>query len=262
MTNRTDCRGLVSSYLTLLGAGFTADAYDADGCRIVTPFWRNDGDHLELFVVPSSDNRVLISDEGQTVEWLYSIGLDIETSDARQESLEKIAHSYGAILRNGTLRIETDSERTVESIHLFLQVLLAASQMTAQRVQRAAKTFRDEVENFLIENQQQYRAGYPVTGKSTEHRIDFYLNSSRNILVETISASSTSSARDRALKVAFEWIDIREGGWDYLRVALIDDSDDKWEQVWQNERLRAPLESYSDRVIYWSQKAKLLPLSK
>lgn len=262
MTDRTDCQGVVSSYLTLLGAGFVADTYDAGGCRIITPFWRTDGDHLELFVVPSSDNRVFISDEGQTVDWLFSIGLDVETSEARQESLEKIAHSYGAILRDGVLRIETDSQRTVQSIHLFLQALLAASQMTAQRVQRTAKTFRDEVENFLIENQQQYRAGFSVIGKSTEHRIDFYLNSGRNMLVETISASSTSSARDRVLRVAFEWVDIRESGWEYQRVALIDDSGDKWEQIWQNDRLRAPLENYSNRVIYWSQKEKLLPLGR
>src|SRR5690554_4137380 len=134
MTDTVDCHHLLSSYLALLGAGFDVSAYEVDGCRVTTPFWREDGDCLELFVLPAPDGRVLVSDEGQTVDWLYSIGLDIETSESRRQLLEDIANSYETTLRSGVLSIEADPERASETVHLLVQALLAASQMTTHRV--------------------------------------------------------------------------------------------------------------------------------
>lgn len=262
MNSQPNCHAIVSEYIAHLASDFEVEPYNEKGCHVITPFLRPDGDIIEFFVLQESDGTVRLSDEGQTFDWLFLAGAEVETSESRQSIAEGFAAQYGISLEGGIFSLELDPSRIYFGVHRFITALTSVQHIILTRRPKARLTFRDEVENYLIDNQVDHETFFTVLGRTMEHRIDFYLNSNRNMLIETLSANDFSSARERVVKVAFEWIDIREGGWDYQRVSLVDDTEDKWDRLWSDERISRSLQNYSDSIIPWSQRVRLLgPLS-
>lgn len=258
MATNVNCLDLVQSYISYLNQDFVISDYEENGCHLITPFWRPDGDHIEIFALENTDGFITLTDEGQTLDWLFSVGFEIQGHKKREELVNQLVKLYGVELKNEIISIRSDYENIGTNIHRFLNALNALSYVILLRQQRGKPTFRDEVELYLRENGQDYKSNVKVPGRTVEHTIPFYLNSRRNWLVEVLSANVLSSARDALYKVTFEWTDIRGANQPYQMVTLVDDTDDKWEQIWSRNRIKVPLETYSDRVIRWSQRTQLL----
>jgi hypothetical protein len=258
MNGDFDCRNFVQEYIEYLSQDFIVNEYLDNGCHIITPFWRSDGNHIELFIITNKDGNTLLTDEGQTLDWLFSVGLEVNGSKNREDLVSQLAIRYGVELKNGVFSQLLNPESVGLDIHRFLTALKAISYITLLRKPYGKPTFKDEVELYLIETQQEYKPNYLITGKTVEHRIPFYLNSNRNWLVETLSANTLGSAKPALYKVTFEWIDIAASGQNYRKVTLVDDTNNQWEEVWSNRKVRLPLEEYSDQVIRWSQRTQLL----
>jgi hypothetical protein len=258
MTDQIKCHDLIASYLDHLGEEFSVRTYQDSGCHVVTPYWRPDGDHIEFFAIIASDGSLVLTDEGQTIDWLFSVGMGPEGGQRRQELFEKLLERYRLTEKNGIISVKVASSNIGIGIHNFLAGLQSISHLTVMRIPRGLSTFKDEVENYLLDNGQKYEPNFRIHGKTIEHRVDFYLNSKRNALVAALTANSSSSARNAAVRVAFQWIDIREAGWEYHMITVIDDSEDRAERFWNKGRIRKPLEEYSNQIIPWSQKGRLL----
>lgn len=253
------CFDLIDAYLSHLRGGFTVESSERDYCHVITPFWRPDGDHIELFAFRSIDDIVYISDEGQTFDWLFAIGMEVEGSDTRQRIIEEIVSRHGLQEKDGVISAEARENEFSQVTHRFLTALNSISHLVLARTPRGKVAFRDDVELYLLENNQTFKSGFEVRGKAVEHKVDFYLNSRRDWLVDTLTASSASRARELAQRTAFKWIDIRAAGWDkYTMVAVLDDTEDK-EEYWRRPRVRRALAEYSDIIITWtSERGQLL----
>lgn len=253
MVNTLNCSEWIKNYIEYMGSEFVVLPYKTDGCQIITPFWHQDGTHIEVFVLPNSDGNTQLSDEGQTIDWLFSSGIDVMSSETRQAQVTSLAKRAGLVYRTGELTVDVTSENIGESLHVFVSTIQSVGEMIQSRQQRGKYNFKEDVELYLAQHDQDYRSNYKIQGRSTEHSIDFYLNSSRNYLVEALSATTKSTAHKHAVFTAFKWQDIRERGWkQYTMITVLDDSEDKWEDVWRSEKVRRPLEEYSDRIIRWS----------
>ncbi len=261
MSDNVDCRNLVQKYIEYLSQDFIIYDYLDNDCHIVTPFWRPDGNHIEIFALTNKDGSISLTDEGQTFDWLFSIGMEVSGSKNREDLINQLVKRYNIELKNGTFSLQLNPDSVGADIHKFLTALKAISSMILLRKPYGKPTFKDEVELYLIETQQEYKSNYLITGKTVEHRIPFYLNSNRNWLIETLSANTIGAAKPALYKVTFEWIDIGASGQNYKKVTLIDDTDNKWEEIWSNNRIRLPLEEYSDQVIRWSQRTQLLRIA-
>jgi hypothetical protein len=119
--------------------------------------------------------------------------------------------------------------------------------------------FEDVVEKVFIANEVKYDYNYLIQGHANTHKIKFHVNTNRNVLIEPITAASFSSARNKAKLVAYKWLDIRQVNQVLRFVAVIDDRDKKWDNVWSDEEARRTIFTHSNDVIRWTEEqAKLI----
>ena len=83
--------------------------YRIDGksgwCRITTPFVGMFNDPIEVFI-KEQNGKLLLSDDGVTIENLELSGVDIFRSPKRKEWLEYIKLNFGIDILDGELRAE------------------------------------------------------------------------------------------------------------------------------------------------------------
>lgn len=253
-----NCHAVVKVYLQFIAENFITEPYGENGCRIYSPYWRPDGDFIEFFAFADSNGSLILSDEGQTLDWLSSVGLEVKAKSARSELIDELLERYQAQQDKGIIRAVGGVDTLGQDIDRFLALLRSIGNLIVDRKPHVSATFRDEVENFLLAEDQVFTPKFKIRGLTVEHRIDFLLDSGRNILIQAVTATSTSSARQILPTVLFRWIDIRAAQPQFGLITLLDDTDNKWEQIWQQNAIGVPLNQYSDQIIRWSQKETLL----
>src|SRR5258708_15110106 len=245
------CSTLLHNYLEFMEQGFEIIEVDGE-CQVTTPFWRPDGDHISIYAKASGES-VRLTDHGETFDWLFSVGAEVDGDNKRGELMQRLATRYGITVFREELLLEANLVEIGSAVHRFLSAITSMCQLVLLRQQRGKTTFKDEVTLFLLENHQVFSSNYKVQGKTMEHKIDFYLDSGRNILAEALTATSLSAASDGVKKVSFEWVDIAGGNENagYRKIVIIDDSGEKWDNFWSADKVRIPLEFYSDQIIRW-----------
>ena len=102
---------------------------------------------------------------------------------------------------------------------------------------------------------------YSLRGEANTHKIRFHVNSNRNILVEPVSALNYQNARAKAKGIAYKWLDIKNVNKSIRCITVVDDRDQKWETVWNDDEARNAIVTYSDVVIRWEvEQPKLINL--
>jgi len=110
---------------------------------IYMPFVFDDGDQFSIFATKDSDNRWLLSDEGDVWKRVSELGFD-PTKESNVERLGKLAGFYGVTDDDGSLVIRTADESLVRSLFTLTQTCLEASWLV--KTPKAAK--RSEREDF------------------------------------------------------------------------------------------------------------------
>lgn len=243
------CETVLTELKEQVSSGFELVAAD-EGCIIVTPFVQPDLAHIEFVVRPSADGYYL-SDEGDTVGVLSVNGLSL-TAETRHE-LTRIARIHHVEFDGAAFYVVASADTIGLASQNLASAIQAASYLVYKRSHRAPARFEDEIETYLVEHRVKYQLGYTLQGFTTQHHIPFYFNQHRNILLEPITATTTSSSRNKAKQVSFMWQDLRRAHVMARYAVVIDDTRNKWEQIWSaagNDALEI-LKGYSDIVLRW-----------
>ena len=258
--NKNWCGTVVETYLQFLSSEFTIVPRE-DECLIVTPALRPDNEYIELVIKPENGNVFRVTDECRTLDYLYLNGLNLERNTKLYNYAAKLADQRGVRLSSSELFAVAESRMLGAAIHALLDATQAITYLIYRRSHRSRPTFKDEVEVYLISHEVIYHPGSIVQGKANVHKVSFHINSRRNLLVEPLTASTLSSARQKAKLWAYQCLDIRAVAPHYRHAAVIDDSKDKWETLWSDDEVRKPLKDYSDYIIRWSNKTQLIDLA-
>ena len=70
------CEQAISSYVEALRASFEAIPTDR-GCVVITPFLRSDNECIELDLITQSEGKILITDNSDTIAYLFVNGLNV-----------------------------------------------------------------------------------------------------------------------------------------------------------------------------------------
>lgn len=151
-----NCENAIEAYIKYLADGFTVEVIEESACRVTTPFWLPDRDHIEFFIEIKDNNYARLSDRGFVSDTLFIAGYEIQGHNAREENARKIASKYGVHYQDGILSLVTAVDSLDYSIHLFITTLKAIGQLLELRQQRSQKSFSDEVALYLEENNQNY----------------------------------------------------------------------------------------------------------
>ncbi len=254
-----NCDAVVEKFLENLRSEFETHP-TGDKCTIVTPFYYPTFGAIELFV-RQVGKGVLLSDEGETLNMLFVNGLAIEKNKDLYREAKRIALSHGVELNHSDISIVSSPDKLGTSSQNLLNAIQAIAFLIYKRRNVEHGTFDDEVEKLLISNEVQYDFNYIIKGQASRNKIKFHVNSNKNLLIEPISAATIQGARSKAKLVAFKWFDIRAIDKNIRFVSVVDDRDEKWDSLWNDNEAKSAITTYSDEVIRWTtEQPKLIDM--
>ena len=257
MTNTSACIGVVNKYLERLSSDFNATPSD-NGCFLLTPFSRPDGEGIELELETLPDGNIRISDMGDTAGYLFVNGLTM--GKAMIDRAKFIARCYGVSFEGGPLTIETEPESAGDALHELIQAVLAVTDLIQMR--RSTKPriapFDYMVESLIKHSAAAYDTAYQVSGKRETHTFGFHVNSGRNLLIQPMVAASENAAHALAERWAYRFHDVMQSNEIWQPQAVLDNrAEYVSERVIWTPRAIAPISEYA---ITWAERDKLAAL--
>jgi Domain of unknown function DUF1828 len=219
------CEVLLNDYFATLMQGFHC-SLDADGrLAVVTPYLYPDHDFIEIFVRDKGDT-VVVSDLGQTLRQLDTLGLDVCHTPRLNYAAKRIAIGLGVAIESGTLVKRGPSSETGR---LFFDVISAAKLVSALAFGNRSYEpigFDEEVKSFFASNAIEAVPKDNVTGFSgTKYEVSFKIKRlSGDVLVETVSPRSKGGIKNKVNSAFRMWSDIdRAGLYHGKRFSLLND---------------------------------------
>ena len=188
--------------------------------------------------------------------YLFVNGLNVNRSRELKQILGQVASRFHVQIEQDEIFVLAEPKSLGLSMHLLLNAIQDVSYLIYKKVRRAPVSFYDEVEKFLIANDVRYDPRYSLQGKAYVHTFRFHLNHRGHTLVEPLTATSPHAALVWAERLALWWIDIREFHPEYKKLTVLDDTKNR-ESFWEGRPTNV-LHEYSDTVIAWSKKERLL----
>jgi hypothetical protein len=224
-----ECSYIIEKAAETLKLGFKCLEYDKRMC-IVTPYLYPDNDLIEVFAEDIGGNQIRITDLGETLRHLESVGLDLLASRKRRFLLEQIAKRMHVEIQRGKLQ----KEGPVDNVGALLVDVAGAAQAVADLIYTSKAyepaTFPEEVSIFLTEHNIEHEKHYPVMGETGKKywvslRIDGHRE--KEILVEALSPSQ-ETAMTTTINRAFRlWSDVNGTE---RKVSLLNDVDYSWKK--------------------------------
>ena len=278
MTTERSC----DARLALLREYFSAecDAYeDAGASFVVTPLLRQDNDRVTLRIDELKGGRVLITDGGETIDYLRLSGCAVRTSAPFRKRIHAVGASFGVKIEDEEISLEADERDIAKALATVARAAQHMSYLVYYRRVRTAVRFEDRVEAELIGVGARYKRDAEVWGRTGPHRFRFLVNGASNALLQPLSGTSRASLNDKAERLVFRIKDVREAGREarapsvrepsvegyHLSVALrffpVLDDVGRAARLWDRKTVAA-LEEYSDGVIRWSSESPRAALAE
>lgn len=176
--------------------------------EITTPFLDRHNDLLQIYV-KKNDERLIISDDGYTINDLTSSGVDLKRP-ARQSQLKTILNRFGVSLNGDILMVETTMNGFAQKKHLLVQAMLAVNDMFLTARPHVKTFFLEDVKAFLQDNDIRFTSSVSFTGRSGFfHQFDFVIPGQRNI-PERIIKAINSPGKSIIQSLIFSWNDTAE----------------------------------------------------
>ena len=224
-----ECSNIIEKAAEALRMGFKCLEYDKRIC-IVTPYLYPDNDLIEVFAEYIGGNQIRITDLGETLRHLESVGLDLLASRKRRFLLEQITKRMHVEVQRGKLQ----KEGPIDNVGILLVDVAAAAQAVADLIYTSKAyepaTFPEEVSILLTEHNIEHEKRYPIIGETgKKYRVNLRINGHREkeILVEALSPSQETAITTTVNRVFRLWSDV-DGA--KRKVSLLNDIDYSWKK--------------------------------
>ncbi len=252
MLRQDICSQLASEYVAHLGGQFST-AEDDGACVIMTPFERPDGDYFALVVKQPTGGTIRITDDGDTLDYLYASGLSLSRNALRD--VRRIASQYGVDMRVNELCVELDRPGDgPEAIHGLIQAVVNVARLVERRRPYTRLRFDEEVEAVIITNGVSYDSRHRIQGVRESHTIRFHVDSGRHLLIQPLTQNSEGTAYATAERWFYRFTDIVEASTIWRPLVMLDDRARR-EAVW-TPAARKPLEGLVT-LVAWSERDRL-----
>lgn len=163
---------------------------------IDVPFLDNFSDEIEMFAVGEKNGMIKLTDDGWTLDNLFSRGIDINRSKKRKEILINQLNGYGISLNDEELTTTVDINHFAEAKNRLLQAILFANDMFMLAHNNTSSIFVEDVGNFLTMNDIRATANVAFYGTSgMTFKFEFLIAGIKDIptrLIKTLSVPNNS----------------------------------------------------------------------
>lgn len=243
-----DCQKLVDNYIEWLRSKIkTTDINGA--CEITTPFLDRHNDHIQVFIIPTSDG-MRITDDGYIISDLKMSGCQLNKPN-RKKTFETILNGFGVhVNKDDELYVEASPENFPQKKHSLIQAMLAVNDMFMTAKGRVASYFLEDVSHFLDDNNIRYTPDIGVIGKAGfTHKFDFVIPKS-NKSPERLLRAINNPTKDSVTSLLFAWEDTKENRSKESQFYVM--LNDKEKSI--NSDLLSALHQYKVKTLPWSQR--------
>lgn len=223
----------------------------SDWVEISTPFIGLFNDTVDIYA-KKEGNRIILSDDGNTLRNLELSGLEISRSPKRKEILDRILLNYGVRISNDELTTEaTERDFPQKKLNLISAISETADMYYLAR-HTVASVFREDVKAYLDEQELIYTPYFISKGSTgLEFTFDFQI-AYRN--TEIVIKSFNSINKMNLPHFLFTWDDIKkvreqQTQKEIIGLAVINDIDRE-----VNDEYLSALERKGAKHILWSQR--------
>ena len=251
MTDTHHCETVVRQYVEAMSAGLEIEPH-GDGCIVMTPFMRPDGDFVELMVAHGEDGALRLTDMGESVAFLHLSGLSL--SRQIMGDIRRIASRYGVSLAQNELVVEDQVAPDLNPVHALIQAMMGVSGLVEKRRLNARIRFAETVEVDIIAQRLAYDVAFQVQGKRKRHTIGLHIDGKSRFLIQPLSHRNENAAKSTAEKWFHKFSDILDGDNSWQCYVLLDDRGSR--KAWTADA-RRPLGNLVN-VVPWSEKEVFL----
>jgi hypothetical protein len=246
------CEDIVRTYVRAVFEGVSVEQY-GDGCVVLTPFLRPDGDFIEVAAETRPDGSIQLTDMGETVAFLHLSGLFL--SRRVLGDVRRVSHRYGVELAVNELVIGVNSASDINPLHALVQAALGVAALIEKRRPYARLRFDEEVEATIIAQGRRYDPNYRVFGAKDRHTVRFHIDGNLRVLVQPFSQTNEQAARSVLERWHWRFYDILQRDRSWRCYALLDDRGDR-QSVW-TPHAQLPLSDLV-QLVPWSLRERFL----
>ncbi len=216
-----------------------------------TPFVGLMNDHIEIFV-KKEGGRILLSDDGETINNLSMMGINVMKSSSRKSILEKIKLNYDVDVKNGELMTVADDSSFPERKHALLSAIQAVSDLKYTANTNIVSMFSEEVGNYMDSLDMIYTPHFNIQGKTGMNFVfDFQIAGRKSELVIKAYNRLSQSDVERFLFSIHDISRTREGlsNKKFNSMVIVNDVENT-----PNNMLMNVLREEDTKVLRWSER--------
>ncbi|MCX6151316.1 MAG: DUF1828 domain-containing protein [Ignavibacteriales bacterium] len=147
--------------------------------EISTPFVNHINDYIQIYLKRDANDRIVITDDGDTIKNLEMEGLEFNTP-SRKKELEVILNGFGISVSGNELLSYATPQTFPMRKHNFIQAILAVDDLHVLAQPKVESYFIEDVVNYLNHNSVRFSRNIILQGKSTfQHKFDILIPASQ-----------------------------------------------------------------------------------
>lgn len=245
------CKEIISTYLTNLEGGFFCREHD-NRLWIISPYSYPDGDLIEVAMQEGPNDRVLISDLGETFRHLSDLGFDPRSTQKGEYLIKNILKRFNIEIEKGQIFKRASRYELGEIMFDVVSACFAMADLIYLSRAYQPATFQEEVAHFFIDHNVVYEKKYSVIGSTgTSYTVDFYFPhvDGEEGMLKALSPKGSQGMKPSVDATFRLWSDVGNSRW---LGTLLDDRVIHW----KSEDIK--LLKRVCRVHFWQQRDKLL----
>ncbi|CAN5316849.1 DUF1828 domain-containing protein [soil metagenome] len=201
-------KNLIESYISWLKQKI--NYRDINGYyEITTPFVNHINDYIQFYLKKDTDDRIFMTDDGDTLNNLEMAGVDI-TTPSRKKELEVILNGFGIMLKGNELTTMATASTFPLRKHNFIQAILAVDDLFTVASPKVESFFLEDVINYFKQNNIRFSPNIILQGKSSfQHKFDALIPAS-NKMGERIIKVVSSPKKQNIIAHLFAFEDTKK----------------------------------------------------
>lgn len=215
--------------------------------EITTPFLNHHNDYIQIFA-KRENSKILISDDGITIDELEMLGVNIDRSDKRKTELSVILNSFGIKKdEKNDLFLYCNENNFPESKHRFIQAILSVYDMYMLAEAKVESFFFEDVMKYFDDKSIRYTPNVQFVGRSNfPHQFDFSIPKSKKKPERIIKLLNTPR-KDLVISSLFSFEDTQKNRPDSTGIIIMNDKTNK-----VSEEIIEAVSQYNIIPISWS----------
>ena len=219
---------------------------------VSTPFVGLFNDTIDIFVKKESETKILLSDDGETIENLFVSGVDVLRSPKRKEYMQKVANNFGIkITPEGEITTVSNGADFARKKHDLISAISSISDMSMLASDKVTSIFAEDVVSYVESLDVYSNPSFLIKGRSgLDFSFDIQITGKKSELVIKPFNVLRQNAVERFLFCMGDIKDVREKatGKELKSLAIINDATEP------PKNLINALEEYGTPTMLWSRR--------